>query len=131
MTHISAGALQTVPLTERFIIYPGLYLGGLITDQKNIETGTTTGVDLAALTTTIQIYSKFQVNNKIWVNVNPAYTTSLYGIKTNTFDLEASIGYQLTPTLTTRIFHNNNVGVGNYNDDTYESVTRMELNYAF
>jgi len=128
--HVSAGALQTIPLTERLVIYPGLYLGGMIGDQENLR-GQTTGVDLLAITATAQLYSKFQITEQMWLNLNPAYTTSLYGIESNKFDVEVAVGYQFTPVFNTRIFHNNNVGVGNYDEVNYESVTRIEFNYAF
>ncbi|MGC9461147.1 hypothetical protein [Vibrio genomosp. F10] len=130
VANISAGALTTLPLSENIVFYPGLYLGGMIGDRLNVDNHTT-GVDIKALTATGQLYTNFKLTDKLWLNVNPSFTTSLYGIKTDTFDLEVAIGYQITPVFNARFYHNNNVGVGHYDKESYKSMTRLEFNYAF
>ncbi|WP_244230739.1 hypothetical protein [Vibrio ouci] len=129
VAQVSAGGLQTIPITDQFTIYPSLYLGTMIANERN-DAGDKVGVDFPAITATALLYTKYQFTENVWLNVNPSFTSSVYGSKTDVFDLEASLGYQFTPVLNMRLFHNNNMSVGTYNDDTYESVTRLEFNYA-
>ncbi|WP_051303040.1 hypothetical protein [Psychromonas aquimarina] len=128
--HVSFGALQTIPLSEKLTIYPGLYAGVMIGDDVD-EFGKVNGVSISAMTATAQMYSKYNITDKLWINLNPAYTTSLYGVETGVFDLETAVSYQITPRFNARLFHNNNMKVGNYNEELYESITRLEFNYAF
>lgn len=129
--------LQSLPKMGRFNLYPlagvGLaFANNALQDDGTIASGYTFPGTLAVL----GMYGKFTITDKIWLNYNPIWTTSLsgsdnfkdYGFEgdSSVFAHEFIVSYQLNKRSNIRLFANwsENISIG-------DGDHRVEYNYQF
>lgn len=103
---------------------------GYEVDQQNI------GYTLPGTFGVVGMYSKYEINDKIWINYNPMWITTISGAdefvdyayagESSILTHEFAISYQINPALNVRYFANWNEHV-----DFFEGDQRVEVNYQF
>ena len=132
----SYSIIQALPKVGSFNLYP-LIGAGLNFGENIIEDDGTTdsGYSLNGSFYLVGLYSKYAITEKIWLNYNPFWLSSLGGAenyKDNAFGLnqgdilthEFALSYQISPIFNVRYFANWNENV-NYDDGNH----RIEFNY--
>ncbi|WP_417881472.1 hypothetical protein [Vibrio sp.] len=104
-----------------------------IEDDGSIDSG----YSIMGIYVLVGMYSKFQISDKIWLNYNPFWLTTISGSETykdNYYGLghshilthELALSYQISPRLNVRYFANFNEHV-----DFMDGDQRVEFNYQF
>lgn len=133
---ISYSLIQALPPQGRFSFYPlagiGMSVGkNALEDDGSIDSGFST-MGFYGL---VGMYSKVTLTDKIWINYNPFWLTTITGsdnYKDNYYGLnnshilthEFSLSYQLNPRMNLRYFAN-----WNKNVDFIDGDHRIEFNY--
>lgn len=133
---VSYSLIQAFPPTGAFTFYPlagvGVSIGkDAIEDDGSIDSGYST-MGVYAL---VGMYSKIKINDKIWLNYNPFwlttiagsdnYTDNYYGLgKSHILTHEFAASYQINPRMNLRYFANFNENV-----DFMDGDHRIEFNY--
>lgn len=134
---LSYSMLQALPKMWRFNLYP-LAGAGLVFGNNVVQDDGTTasGYTIPGTFATVGMYSKFTVTDKIWLNYNPIWNTTLsgsdnfkdYGFENHSSTLlhEAIISYQINPRTNVRYFAN-----WSQYTDIADGDHRIEVNYQF
>ncbi|MEH6559297.1 MAG: hypothetical protein V7708_15985 [Oceanicoccus sp.] len=136
MGNISYSLLQGLPKMGRLNLYPLAGVGMAVGNNTLEDDGTIdSGYSVMGTFVTVGMYSKFTITDKIWINYNPIWNSTLSGsdiYKDNAYGddedslvfHEASLSYQINPRLNVRLFANWNENVDVSNGDH-----RLEVNY--
>jgi hypothetical protein len=136
MGNISYSLLQGLPKMGRLNLYPLAGIGMAVGNNVLEDDGTIdSGYSVMGTFVTVGMYSKFAVTDKIWINYNPIWNSTIsgsdtykdnaYGADEDTILLhEAALSYQLNPRLNVRLFANWTENVDISNGDH-----RLEVNY--
>lgn len=140
--HSEAGTLtysmiQALPKWGGLNLYPLAGLGIAFANNALQDDGTiASGYSIPGTLAVVGMYAKYAINDKIWLNYNPTWSTGLSGsdiFKDHGFGGESSIllheaimSYQINPRLNVRYFANWSEYVDISNGDH-----RIELNYQF
>lgn len=126
---ISKSVLQALPKWGFVQLYP---LAGMGVSIENDLEGD--GFKVPGAFALAGFYGKFTVNDKLWLNYNPVWLTTLagsqeyqdtyYAGESDIFTHETAVSYQFTPRLNVRYFSNWNEKV-EFSDGDH----RIELNY--
>ncbi|WP_041521720.1 hypothetical protein [Gilvimarinus agarilyticus] len=133
---ISYGIMQALPKMGRFNLYPLVGVGtsmgeNVIEDDGSIDSG----YSIMGFYGLAGMYAKFAVTDKIWINYNPFWLTTISGsdnYEDNYYGLDNSdilthefaLSYQITPRFNVRYFAN-----WNENVDFVDGDQRIEFNY--
>lgn len=134
---LSYSLLQALPQMGRFNLYP---LGGAgITFANNVlqDDGTiASGYSFPGTFATVGMYGKFTITDKVWLNYNPIWNSTLsgsdlfkdYGFENHSSVLmhEAIASYQINPRSNVRYFAN-----WSQYTDISDGDHRIEYNYQF
>ncbi|GAA4890333.1 hypothetical protein [Ferrimonas pelagia] len=142
-TVVQGGPVATIPLGDRVLFWPILYVGGAMVENRSDNPmlpgspgtdypGRADGVNIASTLFTSMNYMKVTVTDNIWVLASYQYTTELQGKKwggdpmkgdfgMDNSVVEISAAYQFSPKTNLRAYYNSQ------NDDSYW----VEYNYAF
>lgn len=133
---ISYSLIQALPPFGNFTLYPLAGVGVSIGNNALEDDGTTdSGYSIMGLYGLVGMYSKYQLTEKIWVNYNPFwlstisgsdnYTDNYYGKDTShILTHEFAVSYQFIPRFNLRYFAN-----WNENIDFLDGDHRLEFNY--
>ncbi|WP_105201251.1 MULTISPECIES: hypothetical protein [unclassified Pseudoalteromonas] len=133
---ISYSIIQALPPKGAFNFYPLAGVGASVgKDERQSDGSVDDGYSLMGGYGLIGMYAKVNLSDKIWLNYNPFWLTTLTGSSTykdNYYGLnESSIlthefaaSYQITPRMNVRYFAN-----WNENVDIFDGDHRIEFNY--
>ncbi|RKF20495.1 hypothetical protein DBZ36_08360 [Alginatibacterium sediminis] len=124
----SYSIIQALPKWKSVQLYP---LGGL---GFSIQNDSKEGITVPGTFAVLGFYGKLALTDKIWINYNPVWLTTLVGSReyketyfakdNNLITHEAAISYQITPRANVRYFANWNQKV-----DVLDGDHRIEFNY--
>lgn len=133
---VSYSFIKALPPQGKFTFYPlagvGVSVGeNALEDDGSIDSGYST-MGVYGL---IGMYSKFTITDKIWINYNPFWLSTIAGsdnYKDNYYGLDQShilthefvVSYQINPRMNLRYFAN-----WNENVDFFDGDQRIEFNY--
>ncbi|WP_028114393.1 hypothetical protein [Ferrimonas kyonanensis] len=135
---IQAGPVATIPVGDKILIWPILYVGGVIMDD-NIQDlnpewpdSSSSGVDIASTIGTAMVYVNWKFTDKWWMLASYRYTMELNGkswdddvadggLQMDATEFEVSVAYQLTKKQNVRTYYSTAK-----NDSFW-----VEYNYAF
>lgn len=134
---LSYSMLQALPKMGRFNLYPLAGMGVVFANNALQDDGSiASGYSFPGTFATVGMYTKFTVTDKIWLNYNPIWNTTLSGSNlfkdhgfenhSSTLLHEAIISYQLNPRTNVRYFANWSEHL-NFTDGDH----RVEVNYQF
>lgn len=133
---ISYSIMQALPKMWRFNFYPLAGVGASIGKDVVEEDGSIDeGFSFNGTFALVGMYGKMAITDKIWLNYNPFWLTTLSGSNiykehaygdnnSSLFTHEFTASYQVNPRMTVRYFANWNEDV-NFNDGDH----RIEVNY--
>lgn len=134
---LSYSMLQALPKMGRFTFFPLAGAGVTFANNMLQDDGTTaSGYSFPGTFATVGLYSVFTITDKIWLNYNPIWNTTLsgsdlfidHGFENNgsVFMHEFITSYQLNPRSNIRYF-------ANWSDhtDISDGDHRIEYNYQF
>ncbi|WP_420896013.1 hypothetical protein [Vibrio neptunius] len=126
----SYGFIQALPEIGPFKLYPLAGLG------VSIESDDEMGYLIPGTYGLVGMYGKFEISDKLWLNYNPFWLSTLSGSDTyketgmqgsdTVFTHELAVSYQFTPRFNVRAFANWSDNV-NFSDGNH----RLEFNYQF
>ena len=129
--------LQGFPKWNGFNFYPLLGVGVSYGNNVLQDDGSTqSGLSIPGALAVVGLYGKYTVNDKIWLNYNPFWSTGLVGSDlfmdhgfeehSSVLTHEAAISYKLSPRSNIRYF-------GNWSEytDYKDGTHRIEYNYQF
>lgn len=133
---ISYSLIQALPAMGKFSLYPlagaGVSMGNnVLEDDGSIDSG----YSIMGLYGLVGMYSKLAITDKIWLNYNPFWLSTISGsdnYENNYYGLdqgdilthEFALSYQLSPRFNIRMFAN-----WNENVDISDGDHRIEFNY--
>ena len=133
---VSYSFIQALPKMGRFNLYPlagaGVSMGkNAIEDDASVDSG----YSIMGFYGLVGMYSKFTVTDKIWINYNPFWLTTISGSDNyednyygpdngDILTHEFAVSYQISPRFNVRYFAN-----WNENVDFTEGDQRIEFNY--
>lgn len=133
---VSYSFIKALPPKGKFTFYPlagvGVSVGeSVLEDDGSIDSGYST-MGVYGL---IGMYSKFAVNDKIWINYNPFWLSTIAGSdnykdhyygpdQSHILTHEFAVSYQINPRMNVRYFAN-----WNENVDFFDGDQRIEFNY--
>ncbi|CAK2983808.1 putative lipoprotein [Vibrio crassostreae] len=131
------GAIQLYPLAGVGArIMNGQFTKTIDTESGEYDIDKSIGYTIPGVYGVVGMYSKITITDKIWINYNPMWLTSIagsdgfvdqgFGGDSDIFTNELSIGYQFTPRFNTRYY-------ANWTQDQayFEGDQRLEFNYQF
>ncbi|WP_229359798.1 hypothetical protein [Ferrimonas aestuarii] len=143
MSVIQTGPVATIPVGDSLLIWPILYVGGVIVEDNTEDLVMTPeqgmaqkiqseGVDIASTIATGMVYVKWSITDKIWMLSSYQYTKELSGkswedsimeggLQLDADVTEVSFAYQVTDKQNIRAYYST------AKDDSYW----VEYNYAF
>ncbi|MBS3797966.1 hypothetical protein [Pseudoalteromonas sp. BDTF-M6] len=133
---ISYSLIQALPPMGAFNFYPLAGVGASVgKDERQSDGSIDDGYSLMGSYGLIGMYAKVNLSDKIWLNYNPFWLTTLTGSSTykenyyglnerNILTHEFAASYQITPRLNVRYFAN-----WNENVDIFDGDHRIEFNY--
>ncbi|QYJ78754.1 hypothetical protein [Shewanella acanthi] len=133
---LSYSFIQALPAFGRFSLYPLAGVGVSIGKDALEDDGTIdSGYSTMGVYGLIGMYSKFTITDKIWINYNPFWLTTIAGSDTYTDNYygfgnshilthELALSYQINPRMNLRYFANFNENV-----DFMDGDHRIEFNY--
>ena len=133
---VSYSIIQALPAMGRFNFYPLAGVGTSLGNNTIEDDGTTdSGYSIMGFYGLVGMYSKLAVTDKIWINSNPFWLTTLSGSDNyednyygqgndNILTHEFALSYQITPRFNVRYFAN-----WNENVDFMDGDQRIEFNY--
>lgn len=133
----SYSILQALPKMGNFNFYPLAGLGASFSNNALQDDGTVdSGFSFPGVLAIVGMYSKYTINDKIWLNYNPTWSTSLAGsdlFMDHGFENDSSVltheaiaSYQINPRMNIRYFAN-----WSENIDITDGDHRVEFNYQF
>lgn len=134
---ISYSMLQALPTMGRFNFYPLAGAGIAFANNALQDDGSiASGYSFPGTFATVGVYGKFTITDKVWLNYNPIWNTSLSGsdlFKDHGFEGHSSVlmhefivSYQLNPRSNIRYFAN-----WSEHTDFKDGDHRIEYNYQF
>jgi len=134
---LSYSILQALPAWGKFNLFPLAGAGLAVANNALQDDGTiASGYSVPGVFATVGMYGKYTVTDKIWLNYNPIWNTTLSGSDlykdhgffghSSVLLHEAIISYQINPRTNIRYFANWNEYVDISNGDH-----RIEMNYQF
>ena len=135
---MSYSLMQALPPFAGFNLYPFAGLGiNIANNALNDDGSTRSGYSIPGTFALVGMYGKYTVTDKIWLNYNPVWLTTLsgsdrhkdhaYGQDNSSILLhEAIVSYQINPKMNVRYFANWSE-YGDFKDGGH----RLELNYQF
>lgn len=134
---LSYAILQALPKMGRFNLYPLAGMGVAFANNALQDDGTiASGYSFPGTFATVGMYGKFTVTDKIWLNYNPIWNTTVsgsnlykdYAFQNHSSVLlhEAIMSYQINPRTNVRYFANWSEYV-----DFADGDHRVEVNYQF
>jgi hypothetical protein len=131
------GAVQLYPLAGVGARVMNGEIGTVSTDTDSYTIDKSIGYTIPGVYGVVGMYSRITVTDKIWINYNPMWLTSIAGSdgfmdsafgagESSIFTNEFSVSYQFTPRFNTRYF-------ANWTQDQayFEGEQRIEFNYQF
>ena len=134
---MSYSLLQALPKFGNLSLYPLAGIGVAFANNALQDDGTiASGYSIPGFLGLVGMYAKYEINDKIWINYNPVWSTGLtgsdlfmdYGFEggSSLFSHEAAISYQINPRMNIRYFANWTENI-NFQDGEH----RIEINYQF
>lgn len=133
---LSYSFIQALPKKSVFTLYPLAGVGASLGENTVEDDGTRdSGYSIMGAYALIGMYSKIDITDKIWLNYNPFWLTTVAGsdtYKDNYYGLDQShilthefvVSYQINPRMNLRYFAN-----WNENVDFFDGDQRIEFNY--
>ena len=133
---ISYSMIQALPPVGALTFFPLAGVGASVgKDERQSDGSIDDGYSFMGTYALVGMYAKFAINDKIWLNYNPFWLTTVTGSSTyrdhyyglderNILTHEFAASYQITPRFNVRYFAN-----WNENVDIKDGDHRIEFNY--
>ena len=129
--------LQALPKFGNFNLYPLAGIGIAFANNALQDDGTiASGYSVPGTLAVVGMYAKYTINDQIWINYNPVWSTGLsgsdlfmnhgFGGEDSILAHEFALSYQINPRMNVRYFANWTEYV-----DFADGDHRIEVNYQF